>query len=216
MKQIIDRQTWKRRDNYSFFENFLNPCISVTSEVVCTVARQKAKERGQSFFLYYLYAILKTVNQIEEFRYRVMQNGQVVLYDTVDVLAPISINEDGQFATVRIPWNEDFDTFHDTARQLIKSLAKDEDPYAYTREEKKSEDDKYNVILVSATPDLYFTSMNHTQEFRTGSPYPLLNVGKAVMREGNLVIPIAINVHHGFVDGKHISDFFQKVESFLL
>lgn len=216
MKKIIDRSIWKRKDNYSFFETFLNPCISVTSEVICTEARRKAKEKGQSFFLYYLYAMLKAANEIEEFRYRIMEDKQIVLYDKVDVLTPICINEDGQFSTVRIPWNEDFETFHETARQLIKDAAKDVDPYAYTREEKKSEDDKYDVILVSATPDLYFTSMTHTQEFREGSPYPLTNVGKAVMREGNLVIPISINVHHGFVDGKHISDFFRKVESFLL
>ena len=68
---------------------------------------------------------------------------------------------------------------------------------------------------MSATPDLYFTSMTHTQERESGSSYPLLNVGKAVTREGKLVIPVAINVHHGFVDGAHLATFYQKVEKYL-
>lgn len=216
MKQIIDEKTWNRKDNFSFFKHFLNPTISTTSEVVCTRARSLAKENKQSFFLHYLYAILAAVNEIDELRYRITNKDGIVLYDKVDVLCPIRVAEDGRFVTVRFPWKENFEEFYQTASSLIKSVSEEADPYAYTRSDEEQNDDTYyNVILVSATPDLYFTSMTHTQEFRQGSPFPLLNVGKAVQRENDLVMPIAICVHHGFVDGKHISDFYKKIETIL-
>lgn len=215
MKQVIDVDTWKRKDNFRFFSTFINPCISVTSEVVCTQAREWAHNYGNSFFVTYLYAILKAINKVEELRYRIKRDGEVVVYDEVDVLSPIQVNEDGKFTTVRIPWIADFNEFHQKARNIIKNADSDENPYSHTIDADILDDNKYNVVLVSATPNLYFTSMTHTQELRNGSDFPLLNVGKAVIRNGELVIPIAINVHHGLVDGKHLSDFFSIVEDTL-
>jgi len=42
-----------------------------------------------------------------------------------------------------------------------------------------------------------------------------MNAGKAVMREGRLVMPLSIFVNHAFVDGAHISRFFKLVEECL-
>ena len=212
-KQIIDFETWERKDNFNFFRNFLNPSIAITSEVECSGARIKAKENKESFFLYYLYAILRAVNEIKELRFRIDKNNQILCFETVDVLCPIRMQQNGKFFTVRIPWKEDFTSFYREARRLIDSIPEDGDPYAATNN--ATGDNLYNVILVSATPDLYFTSMTYTQEGQNGSSYPLLNAGKAVTREGRLVMPIAIYVHHGFVDGAHLSEFFRKVEEYL-
>ena len=33
MKHIVDIETWERRDNYAFFRDFLNPWISVATEI---------------------------------------------------------------------------------------------------------------------------------------------------------------------------------------
>ena len=216
MKKIIDIETWKRRDNYRFFSDFLNPCISITSEVDCTVAKKRSSQNKQSFFLVYLYAILRAANEIEEWRYRIKRDGQVVLYEKLDVITPVQVSEDGKFTSVRLPWNEDFEKFHETARNIIKQADANEDPYAYTLERNILDDDNYDVILVSATPDLYFTSVTHTQEHRNGSDFPLMNVGKAISKEGRLVMPVAVNIHHGLMDGKHIADFFKKVQEYLM
>ena len=34
MKHIIDIETWERKENFNFFRHFLNPQLSITSEVV--------------------------------------------------------------------------------------------------------------------------------------------------------------------------------------
>ncbi len=213
MKQIIDFDSWERKDNFNFFKGFINPCITITSEVDCTHAKTKAKANGHSFFLYYLYAILRAANEVKALRFRLTEKDGIVCYDTVNVLCPIRVEGKENFFTVRIPWKESFEEFYSTAHTIIKNIPKDGDPYG--AENNASEDDRYNVILVSATPDLYFTSITHTQEHANGSNYPLLNAGKAIMREGKLVMPIAIYVHHGFVDGIHLADFYAKVERFL-
>ena len=151
----------------------------------CTEAYAEAKAQGRSFFLYYLYAILRAANEIKEFRYRWDKHGQVVYHDTVDITTPIAV-PGKTFYTVRIPWNNDFKAFYEEARRIITSIPEDGDPYGTDKEIAAQGD--FDVILLSATPKLYFTSISYTQ-YAPGHPldYPLMNAGKAVTREGRLV-----------------------------
>lgn len=125
MKQIIDIENWERKENFNFFRHFQNPQLSITSEVECGGARQRAKAAGQSFFLHYLYAVLHAANEIPEFRYRIDPDGRVVLYDTIDMLSPIKIKENGKFFTTRFPYHNDFDTFYQEARLIIDAIPED-------------------------------------------------------------------------------------------
>ena len=61
----------------------------MATEIDCTEARAAAKAAGRSFFLYYLYAVLRAVNEIREFRYRTDSRGNVIWHDTVDVISPM-------------------------------------------------------------------------------------------------------------------------------
>ncbi|WP_288722561.1 chloramphenicol acetyltransferase [uncultured Bacteroides sp.] len=212
MKHIIDINTWERKENYEFFLGFQNPTISITSEVECAGAKARAKAAGESFFLHYLYAVLRAVNEIPEFRFRIDTEGRVVYFDHVDMLTPIKVKENGRFFTIRLPWNTDFQTFYTTAKAIINDIDPNGNPYDM---EKVGGKDLLDVILLSATPDLYFTSLTCTQEHRHGSNYPLMNAGKAILKEGKLVMPIAMTIHHGFIDGHHLSLFYKKVEEFL-
>lgn len=212
MKHIIDINTWERKENYEFFLGFQNPTISITSEVECAGAKARAKAAGESFFLHYLYAVLRAVNEIPEFRFRIDAEGRVVYFDHVDMLTPIKVKENGRFFTIRLPWNTDFQTFYTTAKAIINDIDPNGNPYDM---EKVGGKDLLDVILLSATPDLYFTSLTCTQEHCHGSNYPLMNAGKAILKEGKLVMPIAMTIHHGFIDGHHLSLFYKKVEEFL-
>ncbi len=212
MKHIIDMDTWERKDNFEFFRHFLNPQLSITSEVECAGAKSRAKALKESFFLHYLYAVLKAVNEIPEFRYRIDPKGNIVYFDTVDILSPIKVKANGKFFTARFPWHDDFQSFYTSARKIMESLDPEGDPY---EAEKTGGKDLLDVFLLSATPDLYFTSISCTQEYRHGNNYPLMNAGKAVERDGKLIMPISMTLHHGFVDGHHIALFYKKVEEFL-
>lgn len=141
MKQIIDIETWERKENFNFFRRFQNPQLSITSEVECGGAKKRAKEAHQSFFLHYLYAVLRAANEIPELRYRIDPEGRVVLYDQIDILSPIKIKENGKFFTIRFPYHEDFETFYQEARKIIDSIPENGDPYAAENGEVANGDD---------------------------------------------------------------------------
>ena len=213
MKHIVEIENWVRRDNYLYFKNFANPWIAITSEVECSRAFYRAKENGSSFFLHYLYAVARAVNEIKELRYRIDKEGNVVWHDNVDVISPIAV-PGRTFYTVRIPYKDDFASFYREARHIITHIPHDGDPYATDKAIAEAGD--YDVFLLSATPKLYFTGVTYTQ-MATGHSmdYPLMNAGKAITRGDKLYMPIALTVSHAFVDGEHISQFFEKVQAFL-
>lgn len=213
MKQIIDTDNWVRSGNYAFFRDFVNPWYSVATEIDCTEARAAAKASGRSFFLCYLHALLRAVHDIEEFRYRTDAAGRVVLHDRVDVITPVAV-PGGTFYTVRIPYEPDFERFYEQAYDLVKNIPADGDPYLTERQ--LAEQGDYDVILLSATPNLFFTSVTYTQRAAgQATEYPLMNIGRAVEREGRLKMPFSLFVNHAFVDGAHIAGLVEKFEAYL-
>ncbi len=211
MKHKIDISTWSRRNSYEFFKTFQNPNISITTEVDCTHAMAVAKENSQSFFIYYIYSMLCAMNEIEEFRYRMDNSGDIYLYDSIDITTPIMLNEQGDCAIVRIPLEENFKKFYTNASKIIEE-AKNQTESNFGKANLDEANDPYGTIFLSATPDLYFTSLVGAQEKREGNSYPLLNVGKAVLKEGKRVMPVAITISHAYADGLHISRFFKIIE----
>lgn len=213
MKHIIDTDNWKRRNNFDFFRRFLNPWYSVTTEIDCTVARTTAKNAGRSFFIYYLYAVTRAVNEVDEFRYRTDSQGNVAFYDSVDVVCPVAVPGDA-FYSVRIPYFEDFERFYTNAKNIISDIPENGDPYDI--EKTVIEKGDYDVFLLSAVPNLYFTSVTYAQE-APGNPtqYPLMTVGKAVLREGRYIMPFSLFVNHAFVDGGHIAGLVEKIQKYM-
>ena len=213
MKHIVDIDTWERRDNYNFFRGFVNSWYSITTEIDCTEASAIARASGRSFFLYYLYAVVRSANEVPELRYRTDKNGQVIFHDKVDIISPIAV-PGKTFYTVRIPYHEDFERFYAEAYSLITNIPEDGDPYG--AEKVLGAQGVYDVVHLSAVPKMYFTSTTYTlAEAGNGCSYPLMTSGKAVSREGRLVFPLSIYVNHAFVDGSHLSLFFQKIEEHL-
>lgn len=215
---IINLNTWERKQNYEFFKGFLNPQYSITSEVDCTEAYLKSKAEKSSFFVKYLYAVLKAVNEVPELCYRIEQmEGEevVVLYKKISIITPIRVGENGKFHSISIPYHKTFEKFVKAYEAILAAIPKEDcDPYAAEKKLQK-EAAFSDQVLLSALPDLYYTSMTFTQHHRHGSDKPLINVGKAIERNGRRIMPIAICCHHGLCDGYHLSLFFNKVQETL-
>lgn len=213
MKKKIDMATWNRRGNFDFFKDFASSWYSVTTEFECGGAFKECKENGTSFFVRYLYAVLKAANEVEAFRYRRDEDGSVFLYDHLDIITPIACATN--FVTVRIPYNENFNAFYENAINIINGVDPDANPYCVEYE--MSESKEFNVIHLSAVPKMRFTGMTFTIH-SLGEPckYPLSVMGKAVEHtDGKMWMPYSIYVDHAFIDGSHLSKFFEIVESVL-
>ncbi|MFI3239224.1 MAG: hypothetical protein R3Y22_01340 [Bacteroidales bacterium] len=58
----VNIESWERSGVFSYFIRMEDPIVTTTSEVVVDHAMAMAKERGDSFFIYYSYAIIHALN----------------------------------------------------------------------------------------------------------------------------------------------------------
>ncbi|KXB36992.1 chloramphenicol O-acetyltransferase [Bacteroidales bacterium KA00344] len=212
MKHPIDLSKWERRDNWRFMKEFVNSWYSITTEVDCTEALETSKREGTSFFIKYLYAMLRATNEVREFGYRPDGEG-VCWFDSIGATVPVAV-EGGTFYTVLIPYIEDYEIFYSKVKEIITNIPEDGDPYGVNRD--LIERGETGVVNISATPKLHFTGITYTfHKPGLGSDWPLMNVGKAVRKEGRWVMPIGLYVDHCFVDGGNLAEFADKVQRYL-
>lgn len=204
--EVVDVNTWERRANFEFFSEFLNPNVGITVHVDASRAFARAKENGGSFFLRYFHSILRAANEIPEFHYRIDRQRRVLRYERIDGLAPIRLKGMTRFAELRFRYHSDYGEFVAAAHVTMERAATTE---AYSADNSLS---GFDMILVSAVPDLAFTAVNGTVRNSTGNDYPLMTVGK--MGDDGMM-PIALSIHHALVDGYHVSRLFSLIQKFL-
>ena len=205
MNTVINIDQWNRKAHYRFFSQFDEPFFGITVNVDCTKAYLQAKETGVSFFLYYLYRALKAANGIENFRYRIIEK-QVYLFEQINA-SPTINRPDGTFGFSYMDYNEDEHTFYKNGLLEIERVRQSTDLEPSTSGQ--------NVIHFSAIPWLNFTALSHTRNFSFPDSCPKISFGKVTENNGIKIMPVSIHVHHGLIDGYHVSVFVDRFQELM-
>lgn len=205
MKQLITLDDWKRKDHFQFFSKFEEPFFGVTINIDCTFAYQQAKEKGNSFFLYYLYRALKAANKIENFRYRII-NQEVYLFDQINASATIN-RPDETFGFSYMDYDKNEEMFYQKAKEEIVRVQQSKGLIPAGSGE--------NAIHFSAVPWLDFTSLSHARSFTFPDSCPKISFGKVTENNGKKLMPVSIHAHHGLMDGFHIGLFAEQFQELM-
>lgn len=197
MKKPLDIGHWPRRDHFKFFRQFEEPFFGVTIQIDCTMAYEKAKETGSSFFLYYLHKSLVAANQVEPFRYRIADD-EVFIYDQVNA-SPTINRPDGTFGFAYLDYHKSFEKFQSAATPIIETVRKGTGLIPSISGE--------NVIHYSSLPWLNFTSISHARSFSFKDSSPKISFGQMTEHKGKRTMPVSIHVHHALMDGFHVGEF---------
>ena len=201
--QIIDEKTWKRAMHCMVFRNSVEPAFCVTFEVDITKFLKLIKEQKYSFTLAMVYAVCKCANAIEEFRYRFL-DGNVVLYDKIGTAFTYLNKETELFKVVNVP-------MQDTLDEYIKIATK----IAEEQKEYFTDPLGNDVFQCSPMPWVAYTHISHTNSGKKDNATPLFDWGKYQERNGRIIIPISVQVHHSFVDGIHIGKFADELQRYM-
>ncbi len=206
MKQKLDIENWNRKEHFDFFKQLEEPFFGLITKIDCTIAYQKSKELGVSFFEYYLYKTLFAVNEIENFRYRIIDD-QVFIFEKINASATI-MREDKTFGFSFIEFHENLKVFSENTIKEVERVRNTTG--LFTREFSVT-----NLIHFSTIPWTNFSSLSHARSFTFPDSCPKITFGKIkVSKSGKRKMAMSIHVHHGLVDGYHVGEFvtlFQKL-----
>ena len=205
MKTELNLEAWNRKEHFLFFKDFEEPFYGVCVPVDCTEALGLSKEKGYSFFLYYLHKSLAAANRIEAFKYR-MEEDKVFICDTVHASATI-IRPDQTFGFSDVEWKEDYPEFEAGAKSEIEQV----------RNEKGLKPTRFGnaIIHYSSVPWLAFTSLSHARKYSLRDSCPKISFGKVTSENGRMLMPVSIHVHHALMDGYTLKEYFELFQELL-
>jgi chloramphenicol O-acetyltransferase type A len=204
--KIIDLENWKRREHFNYFCSLDDPYWSMVTELDCTRTRMQAKEKGYSFFLSYLHKALQAVLEVEELRLRLV-NGQIVCYDEIHASATI-LRGDETFGCCFIEFKHDFAEFCKNAIEMIDQVRNRGGMCL-------EKDCQLDQIHFSSIPWNCFSGLTYARSLKPQDTVPKMTFGAISEKEGKVTFPLAIQVHHGLVDGLHVARFLENFQKLL-
>lgn len=201
--QVIDMKSWRRAMHCQVFRDCIEPAYCVSLELDITNFLKKVREKGYSFTMAMIYAVSKCANEIEEFRYRFV-DGQVVLFDKINTAFTYLNSETELFKVINVE-------MEDTMEQYV----------AVAREKAKAQEAYFtgplgnDVFQFSPMPWVAYTHISHTNSGKKDNATPLFDWGKYFERDGKMLLPFSVQVHHSFVDGIHIGKLIESIQTYL-
>ena len=202
-KTKIDLDSWNRKEHFLFYIQMDEPFYGLTARIDCTTAYTQAKEKGVSFFIYYLHKTLMAVNACEPFRLRIIEQ-QPWLFERIDASATI-MRQDQTFGFSLLEFDPELSEFNAMALQEIQRI---QNTTGLVTREFPNE----NLIHFSSIPWVDFSGLSHARGFNYSDSCPKISFGKMIEENGKKSMAISIHVHHGLVDGIHVGQFMDTLQ----
>ncbi len=193
----LDIENWNRKEHFNFFNQFDDPYFSVTIDFDVTNIYKYAKVNKISFFVLYLYACMKALNSVENFRYRI-KGDKIIIHDVIHASATI-LRKDNTFGFSFVYYDDSF-------RQFNRNFEIEKERVLSTK----------SLFPIQNTDDcVYCSAMNWFSFSAHKEPIfgvskesvPKLAFGKFVEKNKHLKMPVAISVNHALIDGYHVGQF---------
>lgn len=204
-RKHIDIENWPRRESYELFRNFGFPYFSITANVDVTALRVAARERVTSFTLGLVYVLSQVANAIPAFRQRMEGDGVVeyaVVHPSITILA-----DNDQFRFCSLRYVEAFAEFAAEAKLRIEQARMANSVWP--------EPDRDDFLFMTSLPWIAFTAMVHPAPLDPPDSVPRFAWGKYEERDGRILMPLNVQVHHALMDGVHVGRYFTLVQELL-
>lgn len=200
---VIELKDWKRAMHFQIFRDSVDPQYCVSMELDITKFLELVHKKGYSFTMAFIYAVTKCANEIEEFRYRFL-DGNPVLFEQIDTSFTYLNEETELFKVVNVPMQK---TMGEYVSLAVKT-AKEQEVY-FTGPMGT------DVFQFSPFPWVSFLNISHTNSGKKDQATPIFDWGKYDEKDGKVMMPFSIQVHHSFVDGIHIGRLVKKLQQYL-
>lgn len=199
----IDMENWKRKQHFDFFKKFDYPQFNISVDIDITNFKNYLDENNLSFFKSMVFLVTKNANQIEEFKYRIIDENQVVILDKVNPSFTI-MAENNLFSFCN-------SEYHADREQFFKSMQASIEEY---KENPRISDqaNPLKAIYLTSLPWISFNSITHPIDIKNVDSNPRISWGKYYEEDEKIMLPFSVQVHHALMDGYHASKFINNLK----
>ncbi|MCC2974850.1 CatA-like O-acetyltransferase [Massilia sp. IC2-476] len=198
----------RRRDRFALFDAMDSAAVNICFPLELPDFRPWCKAQGLAPFHVLLYAVLRSVLKVENFRYRILDGEVIRIERLIPSFTVVNLHNDLNFA--QFDWADDLREFVArgvAAREEAGNMAALNMEYAARTPLQAKEQ-----VFITCIPWLAFTSIQHPSASLAQPDIPSFAWGKYRDLPGDrLELPFSVQAHHGFVDGFHIHQLGQQI-----
>lgn len=200
----VDRQRWPRRE---YFEHYLN-AVPCQYGMTTTVDISGLRRSGRKTLPAMLHALATVINRHEEFRMAFDAEGRLGVYDRLEPAYTIFHDDTETFSTLWTVYHDDYEVF-------LQSYLNDRRRWGDVHRLEAKPGTPENVFPVSMMP------WEHFQGFHLHLPrgdryfFPIFTLGQYRQERGQVLLPLAVQVHHAVCDGFHLCRLLRELRELL-
>ncbi len=198
----INIDTWKRKQHFEFFRNVTYPIYKIGINLDVTELYKFVKENNLSFYYTMIYCATKTMNQQEDFLYKIRDNGII----KHDYLNPSFTDLAKGSDLFKIVTAEMKDNLYDFVKSASAKSKNQKDYFIYQFE---GRDD---LIYFSCLPWVSFTEISTEINIDKNDSIPRIVWGKYFESNNKLLMPFSISVNHALIDGYQVCKYINELQ----
>jgi chloramphenicol O-acetyltransferase type A len=207
MKRDIDFKNWPRTAHYQFFQDYELPRFNMTFSLDVGKFYSRIKASGLKFYFAFMHLIIKEMNQIENFRYRIEEDQ---VFD-----APIEFVSFTDMVEATKLFKMVFTRFHQDVYEFQTEALKASALQGSQLIQLESEAVR-NTVYVTSFPWGQFTHFTHATKLGPKDSVPRISWSQFVDHGDQKIINVSIEAHHGLVDGYHVGLLLNRLKVKLL
>ncbi len=201
--KTIDINNWARREHYQLFRQ-MQCSFSITVDINISNIIQVLVSKDYKLYPTLIYLITKAINQTPAFKMSI-KAGELVEWNNVHPSYTIFHKDNQTFSGI---WTE----YHSDFNQFMKNYVTDQLEYKDNLSFLSKPDKPENTFDISCLPWVSFTGF--TLSFPEIKDYfkPIITIGKYRHEHDQILLPLAIQIHHAVCDGFHIGVFLNQLQ----
>ncbi len=206
----IDLLTYPKRNQYAWFSTFPDPSYGFDVDIDVDAVVKLAKSRGDSFFPYFFFLVMKGVMSVKEMRMR-EEKGHIFLYDVLHPTWTV-MSTSGVYMNVGCPMKNDFASFYHDVKTLTDQ-AKNLEPNGELNQDPII--DFPNVVFSTCLPQLEIVGMKHPTPSGNHDNLSVPRICWDKYRkeaDGRYHLILNITVSHTLVDGFPLASCFNQIK----
>lgn len=201
--KIVNVASWNRQEHYRFYRQ-IQCNFSLTVEIDITNIITLCKRYNYKFYPVIIYLITQAVNQVPAFK-MALKNEQLIEWETILPSYTIFHSESEIFSSL---WTK----YHSDLTDFIRAYEQDVAEYQNDLALSPKPNLPDNHFNISSLPWTNFSGFNLS--FPEVKDYfaPIFTMGKFIEKDGKLLLPLAIQVHHAICDGFHVAKLIEILQ----
>lgn len=203
---IVNLNEWSRGSLFNFYIDKMRIVMSLTADVNVTNLRAYSKKNNLNFYPLMLWVVSKIINSHDEFKYSWDDVGNLIKWDFVSPSYTDFHADDENFVKMVTEYSDDLFEFCSRV---------DKDRQRHKNERAILFNQPPNFFDVSCLPWIKYSHFD-IHVFDEGKFLaPVVTWGKFEEKDGKLIMPLTMNIHHAVADGFHLSRFFNEVQELM-